>query len=218
MAKTIRTLAFIDGYNLYHGIDTINIKREGDWHHLKWLNLRSLINEFTTPNVHKIVGVRYFTAFAGWREESNKRHKKYVRALDVVGVEVIEGRFKSAYKKCSLCGAEHEKHEEKETDVNIALHMLDAAYRDEFDLAILMTGDTDLVPAIRMLKSRFSEKKIKVIAPPYRGNHQMRHIGDKYRVVELPHIEKNLLPDMLTAKNGERIVRPDKYAPPDESN
>jgi uncharacterized LabA/DUF88 family protein len=41
------------------------------------------------------------------------------------------------------------KHEEKETDVNIAVEMFDAAHRDVFDDIYIVSADTDLAGAIK---------------------------------------------------------------------
>lgn len=46
------------------------------------------------------------------------------------------------------------KLEEKQSDVNIALHMYDDAIRGEVDHVVLVTNDTDLVPAFEMLEAR----------------------------------------------------------------
>ena len=62
--------------------------------------------------------------------------------------------------------------EEKRTDVSIGIWMLDDAYQDRCDNLILVSGDSDLVPAVQMVKSRFPLKKILVYVPansPVRG-------------------------------------------------
>ena len=46
------------------------------------------------------------------------------------------------------------KIEEKRSDVSIALHMFDDAIHDEIDQVILVTNDTDLVPAFEMREQR----------------------------------------------------------------
>ena len=41
--------------------------------------------------------------------------------------------------------------EEKGTDINVAVHMLSKAYTNAYDIAILVSGDTDYVPVIEQL-------------------------------------------------------------------
>ena len=64
-------------------------------------------------------------------------------------------------------------HEEKETDVNIALYLLDAAYQDLYDRALILTADSDLAPAIRMVRKRFPQKSIKLLQPVGRNSSEL---------------------------------------------
>ncbi|EJW21397.1 hypothetical protein IMCC14465_11930 [alpha proteobacterium IMCC14465] len=115
--------------------------------------------------------------------------------------------------KCKICEKEFSKHEEKETDVNIAVHMIDAAHSDEVDYFILISGDTDLSPAIKFIKENYPDKIIKIIAPPRRANSEMRRIGDRFRELRAHHLADNLFPEEIQTAKG-MIIRPDKYAPP----
>lgn len=56
--------------------------------------------------------------------------------------------------------------EEKETDVNIALQIVLDAEDDLYDRMILVSADTDLVPAIKKIQERHPDKEITVYAPP----------------------------------------------------
>ena len=51
--------------------------------------------------------------------------------------------FKAKDRKCSECGHVRKGHEEKETDVNIAVAMLNGAYHNEYDHAYLVSRDSD---------------------------------------------------------------------------
>jgi uncharacterized LabA/DUF88 family protein len=43
--------------------------------------------------------------------------------------------------------------------------MLDDAYQNECDLFVLVSGDSDLVPPIRMIRNRFLDKRVIVYVP-----------------------------------------------------
>ena len=58
--------------------------------------------------------------------------------------------------------------EEKRTDVSIAIHMLDDAYRGLCECQVLVSGD-DLVPAIQMVRQRFPELRTTVYVRQERG-------------------------------------------------
>jgi hypothetical protein len=56
------------------------------------------------------------------------------------------------------------------TDVNIATQMLIGAYQDQYDMAMLIAGDSDLVPPIRQIHELFPLKRVFVAFPPKRHN------------------------------------------------
>lgn len=213
MADRIRVECFIDGFNLYHAIADLNVQ------HLKWVNLRQLISGFTDPNVHDLQAVFYFSAFATWRPDAHQRHQQYVAALKASGVTPIMGRFKEKDAFCKNCRKPYKTHEEKETDVNIALWLLNEAYTDKFDEAFILSRDSDLTPAIRMVREQFPEKKIKVISPPNAGH--SKEIGKlvgtrKLAAIKPIHLERSLFPATVTDPTTGAVVarRPKPYDPP----
>ena len=209
----MRVTAFIDGFNLYHAVD------DTGQHHLKWINLRALCEKFAPSPQFDLTDIFYFSAYATWRPDAYKRHREYVKALKSVGVTPIMGNFKAKGRTCYECGHEWQLHEEKETDVNIALHMVRAAFKNEFDRAILISGDSDMVPAVRMVRAEFPEKQVKIIAPVGRG-YSMDLFnaagGTKNcRKMKPVHLEHSLFgAEVRNRKNELVAVRPAKYAPP----
>ena len=86
---SIRTIVYIDGFNLYYGA----IK--GTSH--KWLNLQRYF-EMLRP-ADDLRAIKYFTALVGG--SSRSRQDSYLRALATLPlVEVIPGRFKTKHYKC----------------------------------------------------------------------------------------------------------------------
>jgi hypothetical protein len=63
-------------------------------------------------------------------------------------VRLIEGRFQDKPRECLNCGDRWIVYEEKETDVNIAIAMVEDAARDAYDSAILISADSDLRPVV----------------------------------------------------------------------
>lgn len=164
MAKS--TAVFIDGFNLYHGIcDT----RRND---LKWLSLSRLAKRLVSHKTHEISAIYYFSAIAEHLPDRAIRHRIYLNALLADGVTLIMGEFKDKEKPFRCCyGCRHVEigKEEKQTDVNIALHLVSKAYRGEFQAAILVTADSDLTPVIRLFKSEFPQIDFLLATPPFRG-------------------------------------------------
>jgi uncharacterized LabA/DUF88 family protein len=129
---------YVDGFNLYHAIETL-----GD-HRLKWINLWSLGFSFIRPR-ETLNRVVYFTARLTWNEEKQQRHAIYIAAQKACGVEVVESNFRKAFKHCKSGNRYCHRYEEKQTDVAIAVSVLTDALKDDFRRAILITADSDQV-------------------------------------------------------------------------
>jgi uncharacterized LabA/DUF88 family protein len=171
-----RVIVFVDGFNLYHAIHELNFdpktkKPTSPKHYLKWLNITALSKALIHPNQDNLVGEYYFSAYAGWvAQDVQDRHRDYVAALKSTGVIPVMGTFKKKPRKCPSCKHEWDTHEEKESDVNIALHLVTLAYENAFDKAIIFTADTDLAPAIRTVREKFPLKDVRVAIPERRLN------------------------------------------------
>jgi len=82
--NTKRVAIYVDGFNLYHALDDLGED------HLKWLNLWAL-GETLLPDggSEALTSVKYFSAYATWRERSYRLHQRYVAALKACGVTVV---------------------------------------------------------------------------------------------------------------------------------
>ncbi|WP_298362454.1 NYN domain-containing protein [uncultured Litoreibacter sp.] len=154
-------IVYVDGFNLYHALDDL-----GD-DSLKWLCLRRLAESIIGPN-ERLKRVKYFSAYATWMPEAYGRHRAYVAALKAEGVQFIPGKFKKKFLKCKKCRAQYQTHEEKETDVNIGIHLVRDTFENSFDRAIVISADTDMRTAIEMARNINGTKSIDVVAPPNR--------------------------------------------------
>ena len=205
-----RVACFIDGFNLYHAINDLGQE------HYKWVNLRKLLEFFIDRKSHYMVSIFYFSAFASWLPGLYARHRQYVKALRAKGVVPVMGRFKTKILNCRKCRCEWPAHEEKESDVNIALWMLDRAYRDEFDRACLVSSDSDLVPAVKLLRKRFPEKTVKAIAPPERRHgKEIAQVATSLASIKKVHLARSLFPERIYDSSGKLVAaRPYQYIPP----
>lgn len=204
-----RVSCFIDGFNLYHAIHDLGRPE------LKWLDLRKLSGVFIRPRTQVLKDVFYFSAFAHWLPDARKRHVAYVRALSSRGVIPVMGQFKRKNRACKQCGARWFSHEEKETDVNIALAILNLAHRNQYDHAILITGDSDLAPAVNLVLSEFPDKRITVVAPPHRGHSsELIQVASFKSKITITQLERCLLPQKVFDAGGNLVAaRPVSYDP-----
>ncbi len=213
MVRTQRVAAFVDGFNIYHALDDIG------QNHFKWLNLRALLQLFVPKPYQELREIYYFSAYATWLPDAYARHREYVAALEGVGVTPVMGFFKPKDRSCKKCGGKWIAHEEKETDVNIGLFMLNEAYKNSYDMGLLLSADSDLAPVVRMLRTQFPTKPLRLVAPPKRRHSkEIVHAFGGYpslRSIEPKHLRKSLFPLEVKDSTGIVVARcPQKYLPP----
>lgn len=221
LAIKCRVACFVDGFNLYHAIRDLGPESS----HLKWVDLRGLASAFITPSTEQLVSVFYFSAYATWlgdplrQDTPQGRHREYVAALEARGTTSVLGKFKEKSRHCLKCGARWTTHEEKESDVNIALHLLHHAHIDSFDKAQIISSDSDLCPAIRLLKDHFPKKPVEVLVPPRRYDITREIDGlVTTRKIKRKHLARNLLPEIIYDSDGNtQLKRPAVYAPPGQA-
>lgn len=200
-----RTIVYVDGFNLYHALDDLHDDS------LKWLCLRRL-SESILRDGEELKQVKYFSAYATWMPDAYDRHREYVAALQAEGVKFIEGKFKKKNLRCRICGAQYQTHEEKETDVNIGIHLVKDTMQGNFDRAIVISADTDMACAINMARELSGTKQIDVVAPPGRLS-RARSLAPLF---ELPKgkIRAARLNDSYNLGGGRQARVPMKYQPP----
>lgn len=148
-----RVIVFIDGYNLHYGL------RDAELLSSRWLDIVAL-SESLLKSDQQLIMVRYFTTRVRNNPDRAARQAIFLDALLARGRVAIDyGHFLSTTTTCNRCGKSWQKHEEKKTDVNIAVRLLEDAYDDRYDCAIVVSGDSDLAPPIRAVRARFTEKR-----------------------------------------------------------
>lgn len=197
---------YIDGFNLYHAL----VRFED--HKLKWLDLRALSQRLISSKTEEVKGIFYFSAYAHWLPDKMARHRVYVKALEAVGVTCILGHFKNKDRKCNSCSATWIAHEEKETDVSIGISLLNDAYKGRYEKAYLVTRDSDLMPAVRMVRAEFPAKQIVAVAPPLMGHsNDLIAVCHSKKKISPGQVKACLLPKKIRHSDGTLVVRPIEY-------
>jgi uncharacterized LabA/DUF88 family protein len=194
--------AYVDGFNLYHGL------RQDGRRHL-WLDLEALATSLLKPGQH-LDRVRYFTARVRNDPPGEQRQADYLDALlaHSSGLEVIEGRFQQKTRSCGRCRREWVTYEEKETDVSIAVALVEDGVLDHFDTALVISADSDLCPAIRSLKRLRPAKKVIAAFPPNRRSDDLRRAADAAFTIGAAKIRQSQLPPSVPSPAGIMLVRP----------
>lgn len=208
----MRGALYVDGYNLYHAIDDL------DQPYLKWLNLRKLGELLARGHSKTIERVVYCTAFFPGDHGKKTRHQNYIDALSCYQVETVIGHTTKEPMKCRLnsCGHQWDVHREKETDINLALSLYQDAVLDVYDIAFLVTADTDQVSTLKFMRKYYPTKKVFVIVPPMRDpSKHLRDLSAGTIKMTIDHLDQCVLPALVVQSGSRSVVRPHEYAPPE---
>jgi len=206
-----RAAFYIDGFNLYHAIDDLR----QPW--LKWVDLRALAEMVIPRRSEAVAKVVWCSALATHKPHKMIRHRAYHAALMSLGVECVMGNFKRRpITRCHNCRNEWQTYEEKESDVNLAIHLLNDAHRDVFDHAYLVTSDSDLAAVVRVFRKEFPQKRLTSVATPSRHHAgAIAQLATGTMKLTVSQIGRCLLPkDIISAKGEVIAARPTEYDPP----
>lgn len=185
-----RVRVYVDGFNLYYGL------HEQAGRKLLWLDLHDLSQSMLKPN-QVLAGVHYFTARRRNNIQSQANQAVYLNALRARGVDVIEGRFQEKSVTCRRCGHQIRSYEEKESDVSFCVRLLEDAVGRRFDVALLVTADSDMVPAVQAVKRQAPSARLIGLFPPKRESAELRKHLHATMKLGLSKIRGAQLPDPL---------------------
>jgi uncharacterized LabA/DUF88 family protein len=214
MITGIRTTFLVDGFNLYHS--AVQASRRLGGQGTKWLNIYSmcgsLLHMTGFGRSAQLGDVFYFSAYATHLLQTSpdtvRRHEDYIRCLESTGVKAALGRFKEKQIRCSSCGGQIIRHEEKETDVAIAVKLLELFIQDSCDLAIVVSGDTDLAPAVRAAQRLFTQKKVLFAFPFGRKNKELSTVAPGSFKISAQVYTIHQFPDPVILTDGTVIPKP----------
>jgi uncharacterized LabA/DUF88 family protein len=203
-----RVCFLVDGFNVYHSI--IEALKAYPADSMKWLDFHAFCTSFLPliSNDATLEKVFYFSASADFRPDKAARHAVLVAALRATGVEVQLGRFKEKDVWCPTCKTSFKRHEEKETDVAVAVKLLELLALNACDTVVLVTGDTDLAPAIRTAKTLYPTKRIWVVFPYGRHNTELKVLAHGTIKVKAKRYTANQLPNPFKKADGTLIWKP----------
>lgn len=204
-----RAVAFIDGFNLYYSLQKSD---NNQYHKYKWLDLRKLMQKYVYPETELLGEIFYFTALPK-NEEKRKRHIKYIKALRNSAVKDVKGKIKFNSVICSnpKCGKEVFYPIEKQTDANIITRVLSMTMCDDFDVALVVSADSDLVPMIKAAKAFNPSKVFRLVIPIHQKAKELTEACDERRKIKADQLEKSQFPESIELETGEIISRPENW-------
>lgn len=170
-----RIAAFVDGYNLYHGINDTDDGAMRCW---LWVDLHELVRRIAPKDSTEIVAINYYSAQRG-TQGSRDRQAAFIAAnqeLHRKEFRPVMGFMKAKEPDCmsSSCLLPGTKWVEKRSDVNLAVDMVLGATKPapDYDMAVLITGDADQVRSVEAVQE--AGRKVIVAFPPGRYSDELR--------------------------------------------
>ena len=194
---------YVDGFNLYHGL-----KSKG-WRRYYWLDLWALAERFLKPG-QVLTQLAYCTTLIKNDPIGQQQQLDFIAALLATrpGLKVAYGHYLAKPMTCLQCGHQYIRHEEKMTDVNIACRLLTDAMDESFDVALLMSGDSDLVPPVRVIRNRWPNKRVIAVFPPGRYSDALKTACHGYTTIGQEKLRQSLLPERVVVSPGREVRRP----------
>lgn len=197
-----RVISYIDGFNLYFGIKT----KLPD--NLLWIDVQKLTNNLLLPS-QSLLHTNYFTSRISNNPPKQARQNTYLEAIETLSdVDIFYGQYNYQDRTCRKCGDTYSHSSEKMTDVNIACQLLSDAFQDKFDVAFLITGDSDLVPPIELIHQFFPKKRVFVAFPPNRQTNRLRQVAKGSMTIGRKSLLDSQFADNVTKKDGYVLKRP----------
>ena len=198
-----RVIAYIDGYNLYHGLRSAYGTR------YKWLDVQALSESLLQPGM-QLIAVKYFTAITKNTARAKQRQEIYLKALQAHcdKLEIHYGRFLSKPQRCRKCNELYTRFEEKKTDVNIACQILNDTHLDYYDCCYVVSGDSDLVPPLEIVKRNHLDKRTLVAYPPDRKSMELCESADGWFAISRQKLKNSQLPEKVITSQGRELRKP----------
>jgi hypothetical protein len=199
----LRTNVYVDGFNFYYGA-----LRKTPY---RWVNLNTLF-QFLLPN-NSIQDIKYFTALVSARPgdlTQPQRQQLYLRALATVpNISVHLGHFLVHEVTMPLVMAAGQpqqyarviKTEEKGSDVNLATQLLHDAHMNRFDIAVVVSNDSDLLGPIKIVRNELG-KKVGVLNPQKHPSRAILPHIDFIKQIRSGALKAALFQDQLTDQHG----------------
>lgn len=202
-----RTSVYVDAFNLYFGA----LKNTP----YRWVNLEALCQAYLPNN--DITAIKYFTAKVSARPNDPQqpaRQQAYIRALETIPcVKIIYGHYLSHTVTARLSAPPANgspyvriiKTEEKGSDVNLAAHLLHDAHMDRFDIAVVISNDSDLLEPIKMVRAELN-KQVGVLNPHERASRAILPHIDFIKQIRKNALGSSQFPDAILDADGTVLV------------
>lgn len=206
----MRVCVYVDGFNFYYRA----LKKRNPT--LKWLNFVKL-SELILKPTDTVQHVRYFTARVsprGGDVDAPRRQQIYLSALQTEQrLSIHYGRFLAKTKFRPLVSdptkfVEIHDTEEKGSDVSLASHLLNDAWQNRFDVALVFSQDSDLIEPLRMVSQELKKPVGLVWADSAQPSKTHTSAIDFVWHIRTQQLRKAQFPNPVIRANGKPVYKP----------
>jgi len=184
---------------------------DNGWRRYLWLNLKAFAQGML-KQTQSLERVKYFTARMSGPSEKQRDQTTYLEALETLdGLDIRYGHFRVQEKTCRKCGNKTYVPSEKMTDVNIAVEMMRDAFDDNFDTALLVSADSDLVPPIRAIHELNMKRRIVIAFPLRRFSEDLKTTADASFQIGRTAVAHSQFDLEVTKSDGFILKRPESW-------
>ena len=204
----MRTIVYIDGFNLYFGC-----LKDSPY---RWLDVSKLCRSYLRPE-QDLVALKYFTARVKPRAgnpQQAQRQQIYMRALATIpNLSLHYGHFITRQARRRLVKpprrgpkfADVWVTEEKGSDVNLASHLLVDGFRARYDLAVVISNDGDLKDPVHFVREELNAP-VGILNPHDNRSWALSPrdlpLGSFYRPIRTGALADSQFPDELEDAHG----------------
>lgn len=194
-----KTIVYIDSWNFYYG--SLHNRAVG----FKWLNIESWLQKVLPE--YDIQKIKFFTAMSSGKNDPTKpvRQAMFFRALRTLPtIEIIYGVFLFKVKSIlSTSGTRFSAEivEEKGTDVNLAVHLVNDAHLKKFETAVVVSNDSDFAEAVRIVTQEL-QLEVGILSPFKKSSRELCKYSTFKREVRSGAITSSQFPDNMNDAKG----------------
>lgn len=227
----MRAIFYVDGFNFYNS----RLKKQRQY---RWLDIFGLANALASEE-HIVVKANYYTAFVSGKidPEAVGKQQAYLAALKTnPSIEVFSGNFTINDKWVKLAHPPLSKPDgyewgepfpefvqatipqEKGSDVKLGVHLVRDGFIDAYDVAYVLTNDTDLIEPIRIVTEEIGKEV--VIVPPILPRSPknpvppkaLKAVSTDFRLIQDDMLAACQFPHQVPKGNGKMLTRPAGWA------
>ena len=192
-----RVIVYVDGFNFYYGL-----KNDSRWKRYYWLDIVGLFEKFMRRD-QELVSVKYFSARPEDADQNARQYALFQANKENPKFNLILGKYLRKNITCFNCGNVIHTHEEKETDARIVTQIVADAYEKNCDVAIVVSADSDMIPAVELAKA--AGQRVYIYFPPNHYSSNLAAMANGKPVLMVKYesrFRQSVLPDIVHLTTG----------------